>query len=474
MKKTKKFLIYIIFIFVFCFMGNDFLSVEKLIASEQQDFNGISYSKYIKTAHFADNKNIEMMVFNRQSTEIVDLQLIFKNSGRIAEKKFSQLNFEGKMGIADFLFYLIEMGSDKYEKIEDFRAQLNKNRILFDISQGNENINLKIRCLRKDLEGALDLIFDALFRPNFSVDNMEIAKNKLSNEIKNSLQNNQFLAYQYFQNHILQDSIYDFSLPNLEILKVINKQNCQEYHRQILLNPMKIKIVAVGNFENEDYLQNLLSKYLVNDQLSIGWGLENSENEANIDINWSKYNSPLIIEAAKNNAQSIIYFSYPGLKISDPDYLKMSLLVEHIGGRGSLVNMLMKKLRVEKGLTYGAYIWPVWLSKVQMLVGNLATDNKNNKQQIADDIKEIFVQVAEAGLTNEELQDLKNKAKNRLAFNFKNNRTILDALIFLENNQLGIDYYDFYKNSIDNISLEEINQFAKRFLNVQNLSFVVY
>ena len=182
---------------------------------------------------------------------------------------------------------------------------------------------------------------------------------------------------------------------------------------------------------------------------------------------------PIYIEEGKKNPQSIINFAHNGLPASDENYTKLSLLMDHLGGKG-LESLLIKKIREEKGLTYGIHFSPVLGKHLQFLSGSMATDSKNDKEEIIREIKDIIKNLSANGMNQAILDDLKNKMKNKIDFYFKNSESIVGAMIFLQNNNLSPKYYDLLTSKIDEVDLVSINQFAKEFFDTEKMTFAVY
>ena len=88
-------------------------------------------------------------------------------------------------------------------------------------------------------------------------------------------------------------------------------------------------------------------------------------------------------------------------------------------------------------------------------------------------IKDIFKQISYNGIDNDELEFLKNRFYSKSDMLFINNESILNVLQFLIINGLPTDYLLKMKMNIENLSIDEINKFIKKFINYNELSFLV-
>ena len=295
------------------------------------------------------NKHISYK-FSQRDVDIVDIIFVLEGAGSLSEKKFL-LNNDLPQGtqMANYVFSLIGMGSKEDSTPEEFREKLNKRRIKFDIYQNKNDIHVSIKCLKKDLECALPVIFNAIKDPNLSSDvinNIKIASNIVEKQINSFEQSNDAKASYYFFKHLFAGMKYEPSYPNKTSSNYFNESNAHEYMQQVVLSPERVKILMVGDFK-DDFKATKTSF----ESISKIFTFKDSEktdfiNEQNILFENLKKDK-VLIEEGKNNEQSIIHFAHKSLKISDKDYLKLNLLMDHLGGRG-LESLLMKEIREKK------------------------------------------------------------------------------------------------------------------------------
>ena len=261
--KEMKFLIFSFFIFFF--MANleskEIKNNDKIFDQEQKEVSEKKlYSEKIKRFKLSD---FASGIFFQRDTKIVDFAIILSEMGDIFEKNFlKENNIENGSLISDHLIGLIEMGSENYQSPEDFREKINEYGIQFSLNQTQDDLVLRIRCLKEYLPEAFSLVFNAFLRPNFSSDNLKIVKNYINSEMKAFYQNNEALAKTYFIKNLFKDSIYEEYFPKKEN-NLIDSEILRKYHSEILNKPKKIKIIAVGDFkENQEMFDENFKDFL--------------------------------------------------------------------------------------------------------------------------------------------------------------------------------------------------------------------
>jgi len=461
----KRFLLLIII----CLFQTKTLFSINVSKNMNKEINNINHSSNILKIKIDDSSSA---LFFKRNTDILDITILLKGYGGLFETKFLEKNNLNKsMPLSDYLLSLILMGSKSDITPEDFRLKLNEYRIEFDISSNSDDIYINIRSLKENMNKALEIILPSIFDTNFSQENIEIAKNSIVSNIKNILQSNSSLAKIFFQKKFFANSPYEPFLPSVETAEIINIDILKQYYNELINNKKEITLFVVGDFkDHQEILNNNLKNFLK--KLS---GLNKPKDEQftkdQFKLNFSgakEYSND-----SKDNAQNIIYFVHPSIPISHKDSLMLNMALDYLGGRG-LESLLMKKLREEKGYTYGVSASLSNIDYANFILGYMATNSSNDKELIIDEIKNIISKFVQDGISEETLMNLKVKSKNNTSFGFKDNKSILSSLIFLEKNKLDIKYFDEFYNNIDKITKVEIDNFIKNFFDINKINFYIY
>ncbi len=377
----KKFLLLIII----CLFQTKTLFSINVSKNMNKEINNINHSSNILKIKIDDSSSA---LFFKRNTDILDITILLKGYGGLFETKFLEKNNLNKsMPLSDYLLSLILMGSKSDITPEDFRLKLNEYRIEFDISSNSDDIYINISSLKENMNKALEIILPSIFDTNFSQENIEIAKNSIISNIKNILQSNSSLAKFFFQKKFFANSPYEPFLPSVESAEIINIDILKQYYNELITNKKEITLFVVGDFkDHQEILNNNLKNFLK--KLS---GLNKPKDEQftkdQFKLNFSgakEYSND-----SKDNAQNIIYFVHPSIPISHKDSLMLNMSLDYLGGRG-LESLLMKKLREEKGYTYGVYASLSNIDYANFILGYMATNSSNDKELIIDEIKNII------------------------------------------------------------------------------------
>jgi zinc protease len=169
--------------------------------------------------------------------------------------------------------------------------------------------------------------------------------------------------------------------------------------------------------------------------------------------------------------QSVITFGQVGPKRNDPDWYT-ALVVEEILGGGDFRGRLMRDIREKRGLAYGASATLEPFRHAGLLVGNVATANKNVAEVIAL-VRGEWRQMHDDGPTAAELAAAKSYLIGSFPLTLSSTRRIASVLVAIQVAKLPIDYLNRRAALIGAVTLDEARRVARRMLDPDGLSFVV-
>ena len=165
--------------------------------------------------------------------------------------------------------------------------------------------------------------------------------------------------------------------------------------------------------------------------------------------------------------QSVAQFGHRAFARKDADFMATYILNYIIGG-GGFSSRLMEEVREKRGLAYSVHsnLFPYQHGAV--FVGNVATQNEavgQSLQVIESELKRL----AEEGPSAEELADAKSYLTGAYALRFESSRSIANQLLWIQIEDLGIDYVDRRNALIEKVSLDDIKRVAKRLIEADRL-----
>jgi zinc protease len=170
-------------------------------------------------------------------------------------------------------------------------------------------------------------------------------------------------------------------------------------------------------------------------------------------------------------AQTEIRFIQNGITRSSPDYLKLRLINEMLGG--SFSSRLNQKVRDDLGLTYSIY--SSFDAKKNAGAWIISTFSKNpTAQKTVDEVFGVLKKALDEGFTDEELSAAKNLVKAQLPRALETADRLAFNLIALDFYGIGVGYLINFDRNIDSYSLAQINQTLHQYIKPDQMQVLIY
>jgi zinc protease len=165
--------------------------------------------------------------------------------------------------------------------------------------------------------------------------------------------------------------------------------------------------------------------------------------------------------------QSVAQFGHRGIARKDDDFIAAYVLNYIIGG-GGFASRLMEEVREKRGLAYSVHsnLFPYQHGAV--FVGNVATKNEAVGQSLAV-IETELRRLAEQGPTAEELANAKSYLTGAYALRFESSSSIANQLLWIQIEDLGIDYVNRRNELVEAVTLDDIKRVARRLIEADRL-----
>jgi zinc protease len=168
-----------------------------------------------------------------------------------------------------------------------------------------------------------------------------------------------------------------------------------------------------------------------------------------------------------NGPQAVAVFGMGAMPRKDPDFMAAFVLNQILGG-GGFASKLMEEVREKRGLAYSVHsnLYPYQHGPV--FVGNVATKNEAVGQSLQV-IEAELRRLAEKGPSEEELANAKSYLTGAYALRFESSSSIANQLLWIQIEDLGIDYVNRRNALIEAVTLDDIKRVAKRFIEADRL-----
>jgi zinc protease len=398
---------------------------------------------------FKLNNGITVILSQNNKTPRVSFSLVMGSEPSLEKEK---------AGLGEFAGNMILTGTNKLTKDEiDLAIDL------IGATMSADHNSIYTSGLSKYSNQLLELMTSVLMDANFPEEEFKRLKTQTSSGLSMAKSDPNTIA-----NNIVQAVIFGKKHPYGEVmteetLNAISRIDVIDYFTK-KFTPKNAYLVVVGDVSRAE-LEQLLNSTLVK------WnGKEASKETYNHVI--TKSGNRVVFGKKAGAVQSVIEIAIPlSIKMGDQDEVKLKLLNQILGG-GTFEARLMQNLREDKAYTYGCY------SELSInRLGSYFSASGSFRNEVSDSavvqiIKEMQ-RVIDAPVTKEELALAKASMTGSFVRALERPQTIANFALSIIRNNLSTDYYKNYLKSIDETTVEDIQQMAKKYLDLNNMNIIV-
>ena len=406
------------------------------------------------TIKHIDVKGIQVpIIFEEQkSLPILNLQLVFQNSGYIQDKD--------KSGLVSLSSKLLNEGTKELGATA-FAQELEENAISLTTSNGFETFVIELSNLKEQSNKGLSLLTDLLKSPNFSQDTLDKLKTIQNGSLKRKENDFDYVAQNQLKSVLFAGTALEN--PSSGTIETTSKIQLKDIENFITntISLSNLIIVAGGDFEEEEF-EKFIKPFL--ETLKIG-----EKNEfKKIDF-ISKNDEKTLI---KDTEQAYIYFgSSFNVDSKDEENYKAKVASFILGGSG-FGSRLMEEIRVKRGLAYSAY-GSISINKSHTYFNGYLQTKNESANEAKDLVKQLVAQFVKDGVTQEELTAAKNFLTGSEPLRSETLSQRLNSAFTLYYRGLEQDYSKKELEKIQNLKLEDLNSYIKSHNEINNLTFSI-
>jgi zinc protease len=158
--------------------------------------------------------------------------------------------------------------------------------------------------------------------------------------------------------------------------------------------------------------------------------------------------------------QSVARFGLPAMGRKDKDFIPAFVLNTILGG-GVMSSRLYEEVREKRGLAYSVYTTVQPYKHTSIFAGGVATKNEEIGNSL-DVIRGELDRIATEGPTEKELENAKSYLTGSFALRFDSNAKIANQLLWIWQEDLGVDYIKRRNGEIEAVTLDQVKGVAKR------------
>ncbi|UCE65857.1 MAG: insulinase family protein [Candidatus Zixiibacteriota bacterium] len=308
---------------------------------------------------------------------------------------------------------------------------------------------------RENLEFALGIHADMLFRSNFPETEMNKEKQAVLEEINISEDRPFSKAYRstvevLFEGHPYSKNV----LGPKERVTNIPRDSVYAYYKRYYA-PNNMTMVIVGDLDAEGTLELVKNYFGDFPRGSV------AEDNYNLPVERDKVDE---IEIKKDIGQAYLMMSSIGPKADSPDQFPLDIMSSILGEGES--SRLWVKLKDEMGLVYSISFF-FETNKYEGLLASFATLDPANIPQVEKAVNEVLNDVKENGFTERELRKAKNKIKTAHYISMERGLDIADKYSEYDS-FIGYQFVDDYPDNIEKTTLVELNAAAREYLDTDS------
>jgi zinc protease len=363
---------------------------------------------------------------------------------------------QGRQGLAYFVSGMMDEGAGDLDSVA-FQERLQSLATRMDFDAGRDVMLGNVQMLTANRDDSFDLLRLAVSKPRFDADAIERVRGQIIAGLKFDENDPEEVASLAWDRLAFRDHPYGRPIKGTKAsIAAITRDDLRDYVRRVFARD-KLAITVVGDIDAETLGRALDHVF--------GALPQRSELAPVADVKPPLGPAREIIEM--NVPQSVAQFGHRAFSRKDDDFMAAYILNYIIGG-GGFSSRLMEEVREKRGLAYSVHsnLFPYQHGAV--FVGNVATQNERVGQSL-EVIESELRRLAEEGPSAEELAGAKSYLTGAYALRFESSSSIANQLLWIQIEDLGIDYIDRRNTLIENVSLDDIRRVAKRLIEADRL-----
>lgn len=365
-----------------------------------------------------------------------------------------------KQGLANFMSAMLDEGAGEYDHAR-FQERMEELAFKMSFEDARDAFYGSFETLSANRDASLDMLRLALTKPRFEDEAVQRIKQQLLASLAFAAKSPDKIAGKTWNETAFAGHPYGRQANGTpESVGSITRDDLEKFRSRNFARD-NLHVVAVGDIDATQ-LAALLDKVF-------GDLTPKAELTAVAKVAPTAQEKLKIVEM--DVPQSVVQFGMVGLARKDPDFLPGFILNQILGG-GGFASRLTEEVREKRGLAYSVYSYLQPYTNAAIFGGGVATKNEAVAQTI-DVIRAEFKRMADDGPTPAEFANAKSYLTGSFALRFDSNAKIANQLLWMLQEDMGIDYVEKRNGLIDAVTLDDLKRVAKRLLKVDDLIITV-
>ncbi|MGI4851161.1 MAG: M16 family metallopeptidase [Janthinobacterium lividum] len=405
----------------------------------------------IKIREVQANNGLKAWFVEDHSIPVIALQISFKAGYAYAPAS--------KAGLVNLLAHMMDEGAGPYTS-QEFIERLQKRAIHLNFSCDVDTFKISLKTTKEHFQEALELLKYTLTQARFDPREFEKIRASFLTTLKIQEKTPRYLANKTFNEIMLGSHPYgQLRLGTSETLKSLTPQDLKDFAKAGFARD-GLTVGACGDVTSDQLkamLETIFQELPQQSRLTpLPAFVLPSEAQTKI------------VQA--NFPQSHVIFAQQGLTPRDPDFIKLSLLSQILGG--SFDSTLFSEIRIKRGNAYYISTSLDNSDQASFFAGRFGGDNAHVLESVKL-IQDIWQQTKDKGVRAENLADAKSYILGSYDVNLDSSQRIASLTHYYQLWGYPIDYPEKRVKLIQDITLDQLNAFAQKFLTPSHLTFVI-
>lgn len=367
----------------------------------------------------------------------------------------------GQEGLASVTAGLLRKGT-RSRTAQQFASELDFIGGTFSADSGSDFTSVSAEFLNKDLARGLDLFADALLHPVFSLSEVEKLLRQDLDGIKAAKDDAQSVTGSYYNGYLFATHPYGRPDGGDELsLKRIESNAIAKFY-ETHYAPGNTILVVAGDFSSADMRKKI-------EDVFAAWPARTVPPTA-VPAPPAVKGKRLLLIDKPDSTQTFFAIGNLGTAAGDPDRIALRMVNTIFGGR--FTSQLNERLRVESGLTYGAFSFFDARKAPGPFVIFSYTQNSTTTQAI-DMALEVLGDLHKKGVTKEQLDSAKSYIKGQFPPTIETSMQL--ARLIASNDFFGFDDREVneLEARLDAVTPEAARRVIEKHYPLENLVFVL-
>jgi zinc protease len=310
-------------------------------------------------------------------------------------------------------------------------------------------------------ENILELMADVALRPVFPENEVELTRQNTKESLKQQRAQPSFLASEMVARVMFGKHPYSITAPTPESIDATTRERLIEFHRSMFIANNAVLVVA-GDVNQDSILQQI-------EELFGRWE-QGAVPDENFPPPPQRAARSAYIVDRPGSAQSNIVIANLGITRTSPDYFPMLVMHTVLGANAS--SRLFMNLREDKGYTYGAYS----SLDARRTAGTFRATAEVRTPVTGDSLREFFYEldrIRSEPVSEKEIADAKSYLTGVFPIRLETQEGLIDQLVQIKMFGLPDDYLEIYRNRIQAVTIEQIQQVAAKYIKPDKAAIVI-